>query len=157
MPFRATTQGTFSKPTFKVSPKPCRPRTSKANKSQALPLHYRLVLVQSHQAKLASKPPGEGHVQPCAKRLEEHWCCRHHLARPPSPLGATRSSAPYPRTVLVFKHTKQIATPNLGIQTNSNIYQVNCLNSHGFSFPPIFLFLFRFTNPRILIIWVASD
>ncbi|QCD89590.1 hypothetical protein DEO72_LG4g536 [Vigna unguiculata] len=61
--FRATTQGTF-----KVSPKPCRPHTSKATQTP-LPQQHRLALLTSCQAHHASEPPGGGHVSPGAKRL----------------------------------------------------------------------------------------
>ncbi|QCD89591.1 hypothetical protein DEO72_LG4g537 [Vigna unguiculata] len=58
-----------SKLTFEISPKPCRQRTSKVSKTQALPLHYRLAMLLSRQAKRTSKSPGGGHVPPSTKRL----------------------------------------------------------------------------------------
>jgi len=84
-----------SKPTFEISPKPCRPHPSKASKTQAIPMHYRLTLLLIHQAKFASRPPGGGHVLLGATRLEAHWRCRHRLAGPHSLSGATRSSSHY--------------------------------------------------------------
>jgi len=59
-----------NKPTFKISPKPCRSRTSKALQTH-LPHQYCLALLTSRHAQCASRPLGRGHVSPGAKRL---WC-----------------------------------------------------------------------------------
>jgi len=83
-----------SKSTFEISPKPCRPHTSKVGKTQTWPLHYRLVLFLSRQAKHAFRPPAGGHVLPSAKRLWCHCSCRYRLAGQPLPLGATCSKFP---------------------------------------------------------------
>jgi len=80
--FRATTQGTSSNPTFKYHQN----LVDHAHQKQTvtLPLHYRLALLLSRQAKYASRPPSGGHVPLGAKRL----CC-HYLQVSPGGTNLT--------------------------------------------------------------------
>jgi len=82
-----------SKPTFEVSPKPCRSRISKACKT-LLPQQSHLALLTSRQAQSASKPFGGGYVPPGAKRHCTPCLFRYCLARLLLPPSATHSCCP---------------------------------------------------------------
>jgi len=78
-----------SKPTLEISYKPCRPRTSKASKTQVWSPYYHLALLKNRQAKFISKSPSRRHVPLGAKRLCYHSACRCRLAGRSPPPGAT--------------------------------------------------------------------